>query len=124
MNCRACRRKNLRVKNYNLKYKQTVNKVKSRNYNSFSPLQERDLECFRCHNYGHKASSCRLMEVSEKPMFIREKKKLWKEKTSKEECIIALKSQDKEDLWYVYSECSKHMTRNKDKFLNLKKKKG
>jgi hypothetical protein len=124
MNCRAYRRKNLRVKNYNLKDNQTVNQVKSRNYNSFAPLQEGDLECFRCHNYGHKASSCRLMEVSEKPKFIREKKKLWKEKTSKEECLIALKAQDKEDLWYVDSGCSKHMTGNKDKFLNLKKQKG
>jgi hypothetical protein len=38
------------------------------------------------------------MEVSEKPKFIREKKKLWKENTSKEECLISLKTQYKEDL--------------------------
>ena len=63
------------------------------------------------------------MEVPDKPKFIREQKKLWKEKTSKEECIIALKVQDKEDLWYVDSGFSKHMTGNKDKFLNLKKQK-
>jgi hypothetical protein len=44
-----------------------------------------------------------------------------KKKASKEECLIALKSHDKEDIWYVYSGCSKHMTGNKDKFLNLKK---
>jgi len=44
MNCRAYRRKNLKVKNYNLKDKQEVNRVKRRNYNSFSPLQEGDLE--------------------------------------------------------------------------------
>jgi hypothetical protein len=50
------------------------------------------------------------MEVSKKPKFIREQKKLWKEKTSKEECLIALKAQDKEDLWYVDNGCSKHMT--------------
>jgi hypothetical protein len=95
MNCRAYRRKNLKVKNYNLKDNQAVNQVKRRNYNSFAPLQEGDLECFRCHNYGHKAINCRLMEVSEQPKFIREKKKLWKEKTSKRECLIALKAQDK-----------------------------
>jgi hypothetical protein len=64
------------------------------------------------------------MEISEQPRFIREQKKLWKEKTSKKECLIALKSQYKEDLWYVDSGCSKHMTGNKDKFLNLKKQKG
>jgi hypothetical protein len=49
MNCRAYRRNKLRVKNYNLKDNQTVNQVKRINYNSFSPLQEGDLECFRCH---------------------------------------------------------------------------
>jgi hypothetical protein len=98
MNCRAYGRKNLRVKNYNLKDNQTVNQVKRRNYNSFAPLQEGNLECFRCHNYGHKESSCRLMEVSEIPKLIREQKKLWKEKISKEECLIALKAQDKKDL--------------------------
>jgi hypothetical protein len=124
MNCRAYRRKDLKVKNYNLKDKQAVNRVKRRNYNSFAPLQEGDLECFRCHNYGHKAINCRLMEVSEQPKFIREQKKLWREKTSKRECLIALKAQDKEDLWYVDSGCSKHMTGNKDKFLDLKKQKG
>ena len=57
-------------------------------------------------------------------MFIRQQKKLWKEKTSKEECLIALKAQEKEDLWYVDSGCSKHMTGNKDKFLSLKKQDG
>jgi hypothetical protein len=38
MNCRAYGRKKLRVKNYNLKDNQTINQVKSKNYNSFSPL--------------------------------------------------------------------------------------
>ena len=95
MNCRAYGRKNLRVMKYNLKDNQKVNQVKRRNYNSFAPLQERNLECFRCHSYGHKSNNCRLMEVSEKPKFFREKKKLWKEKTSKEECLIALKAQYK-----------------------------
>ena len=64
------------------------------------------------------------MEVSEKPKFIKEQKKLWKEKTSKEECLIALKVQDKGDIWYVDNGCSKHMTGDKDKFLNFKKHKG
>ena len=43
MNCRAYRRKDLKVKNYNLKDKQAVNRAKSKNYNSFSPLQTRML---------------------------------------------------------------------------------
>jgi hypothetical protein len=64
------------------------------------------------------------VEVSEQPKFIREKKKLWREKTSKRECLIALKAQDKKDLWYVNSGCSKHMKGNKDNFLDLRKQKG
>jgi hypothetical protein len=88
MNCRAYGRKNLRIKNYNLKYNQIVDQVKSRNYNSFAPLQEGNLDCFRCHNYGHKASTCRLMEVSYKPKFIREEKKIWKEKHQKRNVLL------------------------------------
>jgi hypothetical protein len=64
------------------------------------------------------------MEVSEQPKFIREQKKLWRVKTSKRECLIALKTQDEKDLLYVDSGCSKHMTGNKEKYLDLKKQKG
>ena len=64
MICRAYERKSLKVKNYNLKDNQTIGQVKRRNYNSFTPLQEINLECFNCHNHGHKARNCRLMEIS------------------------------------------------------------
>ena len=102
----------MKVKNYNFKNNQTIGQVRSRDYNSFAPLQERDLECFNCHNYGHKARKCRLMEISERPKDNREQKKLWKERTLKEECLISLRTQDKGDLWYVDSGCSKHMKGN------------
>ena len=52
MNCRAYERKGLKVKNYNFKDNQTIGQVKRRNYNSFSLLQEINLEFFNCHNYG------------------------------------------------------------------------
>jgi hypothetical protein len=70
MNCREYGRKKLRVKNYNLKYKKTIDQIKRRNYNSFAPLQEWNLEFLRCNNYGYKASNCRLLEASEKPKFM------------------------------------------------------
>ena len=44
VSCRAYESKRLRGKNYNFKNNQTISQVKSRNYNSFTPLQERDLE--------------------------------------------------------------------------------
>jgi hypothetical protein len=40
INCRAYRRKNMKVKNYILKDNQAVNRVKRRNYNSCAPLQK------------------------------------------------------------------------------------
>jgi hypothetical protein len=64
------------------------------------------------------------MEASEQSKLIREQKKLWRVKTSKRDCLIALKTQDEKDLRYVDSGCSKHMTSNKNKFLDLKKQKG
>ena len=48
-------------------------------------------------NYGHKSRNCRLMEISERPKDIKEQKKLWREKSSEEKCIISLKFQDKGD---------------------------
>ena len=78
MNYRAYEKKILNGKNYNFKNNQIVSQVKSRNYNSFTPLQERDLELFNCHNYGHKEIKCRLMEILERVKDIKEKNKIWK----------------------------------------------
>jgi hypothetical protein len=63
INYRAYRKKNMKVKNYIPKDKQEANRVKRRNYKSFSPLQEGELQCFICHNHGHKAINFILMEV-------------------------------------------------------------
>ena len=95
-----------------------------RNHNSFSLLQNSDIECHKCHNFGHKANKCRLMEATIEPKFLREQNLSWKRKPSKEECLIALKVQENEDPWYVDSGCSKHMTGDKNKFKTLKKQKG
>ena len=74
MNGRVYESKRLKVKNYNLKENQTIGQVKSKNYNSFAPLQERNLECFNCHNYGHKEIECILMEISERPRILERKR--------------------------------------------------
>ena len=50
------------------------------------------------------------MEISERPKDMKEKNKLWKERTLKEECLTTLKMQDKEDIQCVDSDLSKYMT--------------
>ena len=62
--------------------------------------------------------------VTTRPKFIKEQKKQWKGKNSEEECLISLKVQDEEDIWYVDSGFSKHMAWNKYNFKILKKQKG
>ena len=57
------------------------------------------------------------MEISERPKQIREQKKLWKERTLKEECLTTLKTQDKEDIQCVDSDRSKYMIGVDDKVL-------
>jgi hypothetical protein len=42
----------------------------NRNYNSFSPLQDYNVECWKCNNYGHKASECRLKKFHEESILI------------------------------------------------------
>jgi hypothetical protein len=45
-----------------------------------------------------------------------------KKKPKKEECELAMYAQDKGNHWYIDSGCSKHMTRDHNKFLTLKEK--
>jgi hypothetical protein len=41
-------------------YKNNKNNVEKRNYNSFSHLQDYNVQCHKCNNYNHKASECTL----------------------------------------------------------------
>ena len=91
MMCKAYGRNPYRKNMFHSRNNQTQIKNIGRNYNNFSPLQDSNIECYKCHNSGHKASNCRLLEILEGPKFIREQKKLWKRKTLEEESLIALK---------------------------------
>jgi hypothetical protein len=42
------------------RYKNNKYNTEKRNYNSFSPLQNFNIECQKCNNYGHKIRECRL----------------------------------------------------------------
>ena len=38
--------------------KKEAQKYSNQNYNSFSPLMDNDVDCFKFHNLGHKAYQC------------------------------------------------------------------
>jgi hypothetical protein len=65
------------------RYENNKNNAERRNYNSFSPLQDFNIECQNCNNYGHKASECRFPKYSMKESIsnIKENyKKIWRRK--------------------------------------------
>jgi hypothetical protein len=63
-------------------YKNNRYNTEKRNYNSFTPLQNFNIECKKCNNYGHKNRECRLPMQSLKignPN--KQNKKTWKIKS-------------------------------------------
>ena len=80
-----------------------------------------ELECYICHNFGHKAVDCRLRHYKPEPRISRriEDLKIWKKKEDLK-CGIVLYIQTRNDPWYIDSGCSKHMTSDKNKFMSLK----
>jgi hypothetical protein len=117
VHCKAYRRHN--PKNVQRSQKFNTNK---RNYNSFSPLQDYNMECLKCNNYGHEASEC-IFSKYVKEINIPNNKKVWKKKqVEKTECKVSLYAKNKGCQWYIDNGCSKHMTRDQRKFLKLTKK--
>ena len=49
-----------------------------------------------------------------------EERKVWKKKDDVE-CLITLCATKKQNLWHVASGCSKHMIRDPNKFISLKR---
>jgi hypothetical protein len=92
-------------------------------YNSFSPLMDKNIACYKCNYLGHKARDCRYMN-EDVPM----PTTVWRRKEipNNEDCRIGLTAEEckEEDEWYIYSGCSSHMTRDQSKFVSLNKKGG
>jgi hypothetical protein len=64
LDCKAYRKNyHKSVQGYGHKNNKSNSNQRSRNYNSFSPLQDYNVECYKCNNYGHKASNCRLLNL-------------------------------------------------------------
>jgi hypothetical protein len=124
MNCRINERN---------KYRRNMNGVKrrygnnhgfvNRSYNSFYPLMDKNIVCYKCNYLGHKARDCRYMN-EDVPM----PTTVWRRKEipNNEDCRIALTAEKckEEDEWYIDSGCSSHMTGDQDKFISLKRKGG
>jgi hypothetical protein len=61
LHCRAYGKYNHKiVQRYGYKNNKNNYNQENINYNSFSPLQNYNVECHKCNNYGHKASDYRL----------------------------------------------------------------
>jgi hypothetical protein len=87
-------------------------------------LLKNELECYNCHNFGHKAAKYHLKnykaDLRIKPLA--RNASTWKKEDS-EKCVPVLSPQKQKDPWYIDSGCSKHMTGDKDKFLSISKRK-
>jgi hypothetical protein len=89
--------------------------------NNFDVLKN-EIECYICHNYGHKSIDCRLRNYEPDLNSPAENVKVWKKKES-DQCGLVLLAQRKMNPWYIENGCSKHMTRDKGKFLSLSERK-
>jgi hypothetical protein len=91
--------------------------------NNFDLLNN-EIECYNCHNFGHKAANCHLKNYKADPRikFLDRKPNTWKRKDS-EKCGQALSTQKQKASGNIDSGCSKHMTGDKDKLLSINKRK-
>jgi hypothetical protein len=85
-------------------------------------LLNNEIECYSCHNFGHKAANCHLKnyKVDPRTNFLDRKASTWKRKDS-EKGGLALSTQKQKASGNIDSGCSKHMTRDKDKLLLISK---
>jgi hypothetical protein len=91
--------------------------------NNFDLLNN-EIECYNCHNFGHKAANCHLKNYKADPRikFLDRKASTWKRKDS-EKCGQALSTQKQKASGNIDSGCSKHMNGDKDKLLSISKRK-
>jgi hypothetical protein len=115
------------MRNPSKKQPQTANHMMAgkntqvKNNNSYNPLFN-ELECHTCHNYGHKAPDCRLRIYEPYLNPSVENVKVWKKKEN-DKCGLVLSSQRQKNPWYIDSGFSKHIMRDKSKFLSLSESK-
>jgi transposase InsO family protein len=116
---------NCQIKSRDMQLRRSRNNQQSmsrqRCNNNFDLLNN-EIECYICHNYGHKSVDCRLRNYEPDLNSPAENVKVWKKKES-DKCGLVLSAQRKMNPWYIDSGCSKHMTGDKGKFLSLSERK-
>jgi hypothetical protein len=109
------------------KQSQTLNHVMAekraqvKHNNHYDPLFN-EPECYTCHNFGHKVADCHLRNYEPYLNPFSKNVKVWKNKEN-DKCGLVLLAQRQKNPWYIDSGCSKHMTRDKGKFLSLSESK-
>jgi hypothetical protein len=116
---------NCQIKSRDMQLKRSRNNQQSmsgqRCTNNFDMLNN-EIECYICHNYGHKSIDFYLKEYEPDSKSPAENVKFWNKKES-DKCGLVLSAQRKMKPWYIDSGCSKHMTGDKGKFLSLSESK-
>jgi hypothetical protein len=118
---------NCQIKSRDMQLRRSRNNKQSmsrqRCNNNFDLLNN-EIECYNCHNFGHKAANCHLKNYKADPRikFLDRKASTWKRKDS-EKCGLALSTQKQKASGNIDSGCSKHMTGDKDKLLSISKRK-
>jgi hypothetical protein len=118
---------NFQIKSRDMQLRRSRNNKQSmsrQRYNNNFGLLNNEIECYNCHNFGHKAANCHLKNYKADPRikFLDRKANTWKRKDS-EKGGLALSTQKQKASRNIDSGCSKHLTRDKDKLLSISKSK-
>jgi hypothetical protein len=87
-------------------------------------LLNNEIKCYNCHIFGHKVVNCHLKNYKVDPRInpLARNGSTWKKKDS-EKCGLVISAKNQKDPWYIDNGCFKHITRDKDKFLSIGKRK-
>jgi hypothetical protein len=93
-------------------------------YTNHFDLLNNELECYSCHNFGHKAANYHLKNYKAYPRIkpLDRNASTLKKKDS-ENYGLVISAQRQKNPWYINSGCSKHMTGDKRKFMSLSESK-
>jgi hypothetical protein len=116
---------NFQIKSRDLQLRKSRNNKQSmsrQHYNNNFDLLNNDIECYNCHNFGHKAANFHMKNYKADPRikFLDRKANTWKRKDS-EKYGLALSTQKQKASGNIDSGCSKHMNGDKDKILLIRK---